>query len=149
MTTGVADPCFVDTNLLIHAKIRSAPFHEQAVRVLDELLDAGVEVWSSRQVIREYLSALSRPQMFSQPLPSAELRLDVEEISQRFRIADEDARVIDQLLDLLDRFPTGGKQVHNANIVATMLVYRIPRLLTHNVADFAHFASVIAVIPLA
>ncbi len=149
MTTGVADPCFVDTNLLVHAKITSAPLHRRAVRALDGLLRSGVDLWISRQVIREYLSVLSRPQSFTQPLPAAELRLDVEELSTRFRVADEDERVTEQLLGLLDRFPTGGRQVHDANIVATMLVYHIRRLLTHNVADFARFASVIEVVPLA
>ena len=148
MTIGGADPSFVDTNLLIHAKITSAPLHEQARRVLEELFNAGVEVWISRQVIREYLAALSRPQTFTRPLPAVELRRDVEELSERFRIVDEDERVTDQLLDLLGQFPTGGKQVHDTNIVATMLVNRIPRLVTHNVADFARFTPVIDVVPL-
>lgn len=39
-------------------------------------------------------------------------------------------------------------QVHDANIVATMLAYGIPRLLTHNVDDFKRFAHLIAVLPL-
>ena len=40
------------------------------------------------------------------------------------------------------------KQVHDANIVATMQVYGIDQLLTHNVADFARFQPRIAVLPL-
>jgi hypothetical protein len=55
----------------------------------------------------------------------------------------------DRLLDLLQQFPTGGKQVHDANIVATMLVHNIPARLTHNTDDFARFAGVITVVPLA
>ena len=54
-----------------------------------------------------------------------------------------------KLLDLLLQFPSGGKQVHDANIVATMLVHGVPKLLTHNTADFARFSSVIEVLPLA
>jgi len=42
----------------------------------------------------------------------------------------------------------GGKQVHDANIVATMLVYGIPRLLTANPSDFARFAHLLTVEPL-
>jgi predicted nucleic acid-binding protein len=44
--------------------------------------------------------------------------------------------------------PSGGKQVHDANIVATMLVYGIPKLLTHNTTDFARFSELITVLPL-
>jgi hypothetical protein len=42
----------------------------------------------------------------------------------------------------------GGKHVHDDNIVATIEVYGLHRLLTHNAADFQRFASRIIVIPL-
>jgi len=35
-----------------------------------------------------------------------------------------------------------------ANIVATMQVYRIRQLLTHNVDDFTRFSAFITVVPL-
>jgi len=49
---------------------------------------------------------------------------------------------------LLAAIPCGGKQVHDANIVATMLVHGVPNLLTHNAADFKRFSHLIAVLPL-
>ena len=52
------------------------------------------------------------------------------------------------LLDLLNAVPIGGKQVHDANIVATMLAHGLKRLLTHNVADFRRFSPWIDVVPL-
>ena len=48
-------------------------------------------------------------------------------------------RVTQILCELLAEIPTGGKQVHDANIVATMMAYGIPALLTHNAKDFARF----------
>jgi len=45
------------------------------------------------------------------------------------------------------RHPTRGKQVHDANLVATMLVHGVTRLLTFNVADFRRFGAVIALEP--
>jgi hypothetical protein len=41
-----------------------------------------------------------------------------------------------------------GKQVHDTNIVATMLTHGVNRLLTHNVADFVRFSQEITVIPM-
>ena len=38
--------------------------------------------------------------------------------------------------------------LHDANIVATMQVYDIKRLLTHNMRDFARFSSLITILPL-
>ncbi len=61
---------------------------------------------------------------------------------------EDDERVTANLLTLVQQIPTGGKQVHDANIVATMQTYGITRLLTHNVADFVRFQPLITIVPL-
>jgi hypothetical protein len=78
----------------------------------------------------------------------ATLAADVAVYQTAYQVADETAAVTAHLLALLAAFPTAGKQVHDSNIVATMQAYGIPRLLTHNTADFARFTSVIAIEPL-
>jgi hypothetical protein len=56
--------------------------------------------------------------------------------TEHFEVADDTTMVTAQLLTLLTELPGGGKQVHDANIVATMLAFDIPTLLTQNVGDF-------------
>ena len=56
--------------------------------------------------------------------------------------------VTKRLLSLLAAVSVGGVQVHDANIVATMHVYGIRQLLTHNVDDFTCFSAFITVEPL-
>ncbi|MGH7067254.1 MAG: hypothetical protein ACREEU_05635 [Acetobacteraceae bacterium] len=46
-------------------------------------------------------------------------------------------------MDLLSGHPAGGKQVHDTNIVATMLAHGIIRLLTFNLVDFRRFDRLI------
>ena len=41
-----------------------------------------------------------------------------------------------------------GRQIHDANIVATMREYGIPNLLTDNTSDFTRFGHLITVVPL-
>jgi len=53
-----------------------------------------------------------------------------------------------RLFTLVATAHLGGRQIHDANIVATMATYGIRHLLTHNVADFNRFAAVITIIPL-
>ena len=53
-----------------------------------------------------------------------------------------------RLLALLLEVPTRGRRIHDANIVATMLVYGVRRLLTNNPDDFVPFAAFIDVLPL-
>ena len=64
-------------------------------------------------------------------------------LANEFEILEDGTAVWDQLIDLSRRFVFGGRQVHDANIVATMLVHGERRLLTFNTADFGRFAAVI------
>ena len=140
--------CFLDTNILVYAVSSRAPLHQRASEELQRRHESGQELWVSRQVLREYLAALSRPQTYSQPKPIRELVADVRFFLRHFRIAEEGPAVTEKLLELLEGREGGGKQIHDANVVATMLVHGIPALLTHNVRDFARFADVIRVLPL-
>jgi hypothetical protein len=45
-------------------------------------------------------------------------------------------------------FPIGGRQVHDADIVATMQAHGLRRPLTHNAGDFARLATIIDILPL-
>src|SRR5262245_17021797 len=123
MATTAADPVFVDTNVLVFANVKTAPHHAEARQALQDLATAGAELWISRQVLREYLVTLSRPQTFALPQPIAVLAAQVTSFQSLMRVADEIPAVTAALLRTLATIPCGGKQVHDANIVATMLTY--------------------------
>ena len=53
---------------------------------------------------------------------------------------------MDQLLELCGTVQVGGKQVHDANIVATMLTHGERRLLTMNTKDFRRHGARIELI---
>jgi predicted nucleic acid-binding protein len=106
-------------------------------------------LWISRQIIREYLATLTRPQTWGNPQLASVLIREVGHFQSRFLLAEDGPTVTEHLLDLLARFSVGGKQIHDANIVATMLAHGVRRLLTNNVDDFARFAGVITIVPLA
>ncbi len=66
------------------------------------------------------------------------------EIRSLFRGADDTESITTRLMTLLRTHPTSGKQVHDANVVATMLAYGIDTLLTLNIDDLKQFADVIS-----
>lgn len=102
-------------------------------------------LWISRQVLREFIAARTRPQTFAQPSTPEMVIERVWYLENRFQVADDTTAVTRQLIKLLEDFKIGGKQVHDANIVATMLTYDIPCLLTHNIKDFERFRDVIKI----
>jgi predicted nucleic acid-binding protein len=148
MMTGDANSVFLDTNILVYASIPESPLHLVAIETIQTLQEAGTELWISRQVLREYLATLTRPQAFTEPIPIATLIAEIRFFANRFRIAEDNLQVTERLLALMEQVPIGGRQVHDANIVATMQAYGIGQLLTHNVADFNRFSDFITLLPL-
>jgi predicted nucleic acid-binding protein len=147
MTTP-SEPVFVDTNVLVFSTITTANQHAAARDKLAELRAASVPMWLSRQVLREYAVVLTRPQSFSVPLPASAVSADIRHFMGVFNLAEDGTAVTEKLLWLLENVPIGGKQIHDANIVATMLCYGIPRLLTDDTGDFNRFSSLITIMPL-
>jgi predicted nucleic acid-binding protein len=143
-----ADPVFVDTNVLVYATRPSAAQHASAQAALTRLEGEGSSLWVSPQVLREYLAAVTRPQATAPALPMATAITDVRRFRTAFDVAEEGPNVLDRLLRLLTTHSSSGRQVHDANIVATMLKHSIRRLLTFNAADFRRFVGIIDVEPL-
>lgn len=52
----------------------------------------------------------------------------------------------DRLLALVDEIDCLGKQLHDANVVATMLAHGIDTLVTLNAADFARYEQHVSVL---
>jgi len=56
-------------------------------------------------------------------------------------------RSIEILLDLLARNPVSGGEVFDLHLVATMLANDVSTIYTFNIADFAVFPGVTAIVP--
>jgi len=142
-----ADPAFIDTNVLVYDDQAASTFHVAARAALACLERDGAALWISRQVLREYLAAVTRPNPAGvPPLTRSEAATAVEGFLAAYVIAEDGPIATTHLLSLVRSVPIGGKQVHDANIVATMLAHGIPRLLTFNGADFRRFEPIIAVL---
>ena len=100
----------------------------------------------SRQILREYLSVVTRPQLFLSPVPMAEALADVAGFATDFELLEDGPEVGKQLMELCRLVPIAGRQVHDANIVATMLAHGEDRLLTMNRSDFRRFEPRIEIV---
>jgi predicted nucleic acid-binding protein len=138
---------FIDTNVLIYATAEGAPFQDKARAALVGL--ATTETLTiSRQVLREYLAAMTRPQTWAKPLSMTEAMADAVAFANRFGILEDGPEVWDRLSELSGQHVFAGRQVHDANIVATMMAHGERRLLTFNTGDFRRFAAVIDLVQL-
>jgi len=72
--------------------------------------------------------------------------VEVHDFEDQFLIADENLNTTAKLLHLIEKHNVMGKQVHDCNIVATMLTNNISKLLTNNSSDFDRFSSMIEIV---
>lgn len=140
-----AERVFLDTNILASAVIPESPRYFHAQGILRRLLRSEHELWISRQVIREFTATLSRQDFFRQKFTARDLTDAGRNLLSRYTVAEDQEIITEQLFLLLEQIPCGGKQVHDANIVATMLAYGVPRLVTYNLDDFRRFAGLIEI----
>ena len=139
---------FIDTNILIYASISNSPFYQLAHDAIRRIEKESAEVFISRQVLREYLASMTRPDMLTKELSRDLVIKAVRHFEEDFTVFNDAPRVTEQLLELAEAVSVSGKQIHDANIVATMLVNDVYSLLTHNVIDFKRFSPYIEVVPL-
>lgn len=139
---------FIDTNILLRMILTQMNQHAEVDALVKRTIHEGAELWISGQVIREFIVQATHPRTLAEPLTIEQVVREIEAMKPLFQIADETAAVRDKLLELLQQYPTQGKQVHDANIVATMLVYEIDKLLTLNVDDLKRFENKIKIVSL-
>ena len=112
---------FVDTNILVYLANEDAPFHLRSAEKFKEVAGKS-ELWISRQVLREYAVVMTRPGIVENPLSSKEVASDIEKWESIFQIADETEEVTGILVELIKAHDIKGKKIHDANIVAAMMV---------------------------
>jgi predicted nucleic acid-binding protein len=147
MVTTDASPVFLDTNVLVYSVIPESPRCLESRRLIERLEEQDCELWISRQVLREFFAVVSRPKVLATQATQAEIQAVLRSLERRYCLAEENSLVTEQLFLLLDQVSVGGRQIHDANIVATMLAFDIRRLATYNVSDFRRFGALVELLP--
>ena len=132
---------FIDTDVFVNSRIPHAPDHDVARARLERAFRGHEPLRISRQVIREYLAVVTRPQTWPVSITRDDALDDANRLSGSFEILEDGAVVTESLIALCRDVPIGGAQIHDANIVATMLAYGERRLLTFNTSDFRRYGD--------
>lgn len=149
MTTPDVERLVLDTNVLLTATDEGRPQHHEAMAALEAWPAAGITLYTTGQILREYLVVATRPeQVNGLGLAISHAVGNVRTCLTRMRLLAEDDRVTTLLLALLDDRQGSGKHIHDANIVAVMLVHGIETIVTQNPDDFRRYDSDIRVLPL-
>ena len=133
---------FVDTGVLLRftlSGMRDPRAEKRCKEHIYRHFEEGTDLWISNQVIREFCVRATHSETYVRPLSGKQVVLKVASFPARFRIAEETPAVRKQLLELLGTYNVQGKQIHDANYVATMLAHGIETICTLNKKDFMRY----------
>lgn len=142
-----AETIFIDTNILVYATDDESPFQAKSLGTLKQFMTNRIDFAISPQIVREYLVVLTRGLPPDDPARSAALH-NVGKFIEAFALLDENSETVAKLQTIMETFAVGGKQIHDANIVAVMQANGVKRLLTHNLDDFKKFDQCIEILGL-
>lgn len=149
MATPVADRAVLDTNVLLAATDEAREEHEYAVAAINLWPASGVVLYTSGQIVREYLAVATRPADHNGlGMTQSDAVANIRALRARLNLLADDVKMSDRLLEVLDGAHCAGKQVHDANVVATMLVHGVDTIVTMNVDDFTRFGDHVQVVDL-
>lgn len=132
----------VDTNILLRRRDTKHPQFQAADGAITRLQGRNERLCVARQNLIEFRNVASRPlDKNGLGLSPAAADLDLDIAESEFDVLAEDDLVYQVWRQLIAAKGVSGKQVHDARLVASMLVYGITHLLTFNGADFRRFEA--------
>ena len=96
---------FIDTNVLVKFRIPGAPDHEAASVSLERAIRDSEPLRTNRQVIREYLSVVTRPQTWQVAITRQETLDDVSRLIGSFEILEDGPVVTEYLVAICREVP--------------------------------------------
>lgn len=132
----------VDTNVLLRSIQAQHPQMATATRALNVLIGVNQDLRIAQQNVVEFWAVATRP------VSKNGLGLSIEQAIVEVEIVRENFEMLPELpLDeewqrLVTRYRVSGKSVHDARLVAAMLVHGVDRILTFNTQDFTRYAEI-------
>jgi predicted nucleic acid-binding protein len=135
-------PHLVDTNILLRSAQPAHPMHATATRAVRTLLARGDDMAFLPQNAREFWNVCTRPLASNGlGLSTAQADAELSRISAALTFLPDDPAVFPEWRRLVVTYAVQGVQVHDAHLVASMLVHGATRILTFNTGDFARYAA--------
>jgi predicted nucleic acid-binding protein len=139
----------IDSNVLIRWVQLGDPGFPVAKAALNRLILSNADLCYTSQNLGEFWNALTRPANRNgyglSPIEANRFAISIE---SRLRLLPDTLAIHNEWRRLLVDYCVSGVQVHDARLVAAMLVHGVRRILTFNTKDFARFDAIEAVHPL-
>lgn len=139
----------IDTCVLLRFLLRhDANFSEirRAVRLLKSRRE---KMYLTAQIVAEFWNVCTRPATVrgGLGLSVAETKNRLELLERNFLLLSDSPKIYEEWKRLVETYQVSDVQVHDARLVATMNVYKIPGLITLNIKDFSRYQNLSVITP--
>lgn len=138
----------IDSNILIRWVKPDATDYSLLNQVIETLLQRGDLLFYTSQNLAEFWNACTRP------VERNGFGLTSEETDARATLIEGALQILPDLPEvhlvwrrLIVRYRVSGVQVHDARLVASMIVHGVRRILTFNDRDFSRYPEIEALHP--
>ncbi|RYG46701.1 PIN domain-containing protein [bacterium] len=133
----------IDTGVLIRYLIKTDPQHGIVARCIEDLFLQGDLLCYAPQSIREAWSVLTRPNTsngygFDQKMAEGFVRM----VRAAFLLVEDVPDIFSEWERLVRVYSVHGKNVHDANLVASAVAHGVTHILTLNERDFRRFSEI-------
>lgn len=143
METTPADPCFVDTNILLAATDTDWSAHSRSRVFLTLGLSGKLRLFACGQIFREYLVVATRPlENNGLGLTPQKAIENIESFHQCLQLLEENDATTRRLESLVAKNSIKGKRIHDANLVSIMIENGLSEIITLNPKDFTAFSEI-------
>lgn len=141
-------PFLVDTNILLRSIDTAHPMNPDAVNAVITLRDRGEQLYIVPQNLIEFWNVCTRPiQRNGLGRTAIEAEAEINRLKQLFPLLLDTEAIYQEWEQLVITYKVIGVNVHDARLVAAMLVHGLTHILTFNIADFARYSQITAVNP--
>lgn len=138
----------VDTNVLLRSAEPSHPMSAPAVNATNTLLERGEELCIAPQNLIEFWNVYTRPvERNGLGHTVTEAETEVNRLKALFPLLLDLPAIYGEWERLVIAHAVMGVNVHDARLVAAMLVHGLTHILTFNTADFRRFSQITVVHP--
>jgi predicted nucleic acid-binding protein len=138
-----------DTNILLRFLLRNDPAYPAIRQAVRTLKTRGEQIITTPQNMAEFWNVCTRPMTLRGGLglsvEATEMRLRL--LERHFPVLPDNPAVYEKWKALVMTHKVVGVNVHDARLVAAMMVHGVTHILTANVRDFARYPAITVLAP--
>ncbi|MDJ1183455.1 type II toxin-antitoxin system VapC family toxin [Roseofilum casamattae] len=141
-------PFLLDTNILLRIIDREHPMNADAMNAIAVLRRRGEPMYIVPQNLIECWNVCTRPrEKNGLGRTVAQAEAEINRLKKLFPLLSDPETIYQEWEQLVVTYKVMGANVHDARLVAAMLVHGLTHILTFNVRDFTRYREIAPVDP--